>query len=1098
MEKGDRWIDVCIFCALYEEVEALLAEFTARCPTTFQKGFSRQTQYAYHYTTIENRRGEPLSILVTWLSKHGPVQAAMDVALFLDEFRPCFAAMTGICAGDQREVRLGDLIVAQCAFFYEEGKIITMPGGKPVQQLETTTLASTSQVLQYVQGFHEWKKPLREMKQEYLACSSEPDEGPRCFIGPMATGMAVRGDDPFPWLRERYNRKVLGLDMEAASFYRAFGTFPHIHALVVKGVSDFGDHTKHDRFHRFAACASAVYLLHFIQEYVTRETMPHLTPSSDPVSLEPAIVHARIYAPGVELAERVGYRGGRFLAEVSTRKRLDMSPETLWTVPHRQNRCFVGRETLIEQISLAFASWNTGATPIVALSGLGGMGKTQIALEYSYRSSGRYQAIFWINASSQEAFVADLVSLVKTLSIEAARDMNTQEHLLLVRHWLEQHQYWLLVLDALTDFSLVLDALPLRSTGHVLVTTQSRASQTIATTLEVGPLVEAEALTLLLRRGGFYTQEYALPPPLPGETALVPEELAAAYRVCKLLDGLPLALDQAGAYIEQTGCSVSEYEKRYHAQCLSLLEQRGESVDNHPASVVTTWSLAFQQVEAHDPSAADLLRACAFLAPEVIPQNICEQESVQLGPQPGDFFSDGIQFDAAIRTLQRFSLVKRDAQTRTLSLHRLVQVVLRALMPPEQQALWAGRVVQALCTSFPRRRTPAWSRCTLYLAHVKACEELLRQYQLVYPLLGSVVYRVGRFFHEHGQYQEAAACYERAAVLCLDAPLTADVDGLPHILESQGWLALGKRRFAEANTFLDQACILKRQIYGDYHPETALTFHALGRVAHAQRHFQEAEQFYRQALSIKEQALGLEDAETATTELALGWLLFDQQKYDQAYRLYQEAFRVRVKVLGTEHVGTAVVFHLLARLAHRQEKYYEAEILFLQALAIKMRVLCVDHPSIAITLQALAQFYQERQRFQDAEKHYKEALRIREQMLGPEHLLTAETLHHLAGCYQEQEQFYPTSGLSFTFQGQIRGFEPQLTLPAPHSSPDSLFSQRRWKLAEDMYQRVLSIRVRLLGRDHPSVQAVVQAYARLLRIEHREGEALLLEEHRLL
>src|SRR5262249_5538337 len=158
------------------------------------------------------------------------------------------------------------------------------------------------------------------------------------------------------------------------------------------------------------------------------------------------------------------------------------------------------------------------------------------------------------------------------------------------------------------------------------------------------------------------------------------------------------------------------------------------------------------------PYAADLLRACAFLAPEVIPQAIFLQGASQLGPHLASFGTDVTQFDAAISTLRQFSLIQRDSQTRTISLHRLVQVVLRALMPPDQQALWAERVVQALCVAFPRRHEPAWTQCTFYFAHVRVCEELLTYYHLSVPTLGTVVYRSGRFFHEHGQYQEASVC----------------------------------------------------------------------------------------------------------------------------------------------------------------------------------------------------------------------------------------------------------------------------------------------------------------------------------------------------
>lgn len=1080
MEEGEHLVDICIFCALHEEAAALLAEFEARCRVFFRRGFSGRTHYVYQYATIENRCEEPLTVLVTWPSHHGLVQTAIDLALVLDEFRPRFAAMTGICAGDRREVRLGDLIVARCAYLYEEGKIIPGSDGQPVHLLETTSVASTSQVLQYVQGFHEWQIPVRTLKQTWLGRPLDPGEEPRCFIAPMASGMAVRSDNPFPWLRERYHRDILGLDMEAASFYRALGTFSHIHALVVKGVSDYGDHNKNDDVHTFAARASAVYLLHFIQEYVTTRAMPRPDHCSDQSQTGVREEHPEPAATR---------RSGRVLPDLPLPSVESLVPAAqVWTVPYRQNRCFVGRAALLARVSTAFSSWESLTTPLVVLSGLGGVGKTQTALEYAYRFSDRYQAVFWVNATSQETLLADLVTLARTLGIANAQEAETQEHLLLVRRWFEQNQRWLLILDALNDFSRVPDVLPLRAAGHVLVTTQRRISQAVARVLDVGPLREQEALTLLLVRSGQLCQQDA-------SWEALSEERAAAGRLCQLFDGLPLALDQAGAYIEQTGCSVTEYEQRYRTRNLPLLQRRGETVMEHPASVVATWSLAFQQVEERNSCAADLLRVCAFLAPAVIPQAIFLQGASQLGPSLANLEHDETQFDDAIGTLRQFSLIQRDSRTRTISLHRLVQVVLRALMPEDQQVLWAQRVVQALCLAFPRRQEPVWAQCTFYLAHVSVCEELMTHYQLSFPGLGPVVYRVGRFFHEHGQYREASACYHRARLLCQAAPLATDSDGLPQIIESLGWLALGRRHFAQAEACLDEAWTLKRELYGPEHLETARTLHTLGRVAHAQRHCDEAERFYQQALQIKEQTLGRVHAETATTILALGWLMFDRQEYHQASHFYRQALRIRLAVLGREHVGTAVVLHLLARLAQRQKQYSKAEKLFFQALSIKKRTLCTDHPSVAITLQALARLYHEQQRLPDAEGWYREALRIREQMLGTEHLLTAETLHHLARCSQEQEQEQHSQASA---PSTPRTSHASVPLLDPPQSADQAFSQKRREEAERMYQRVLTIRRQALGWNHPTVQIVVQEYAHLLRYEHREKEAqMLLEEQRI-
>lgn len=274
MEKHAQSFDVCIVCALYEEAEAVLDEFSTRCNASFLKEFSSMDRYEYRYTRILNNRGEPLTVLVTWLSDSGPIQAGLDLKPFLHEFRPRFVAMTGFCAGYKKKVKRGDLVIAQYAYFYEAGKIMSESGGLSRHLQEMKAAASTSQVLHYTRGFDGWKEPVRKMKSDRLKRQLKDTDEPHCIIAPMASGMAVRQDDPFLWLRENYDRNTVGLDMEAATFYQALRAVPYIHGLVVKGVCDHADMNKKDTYHDYAARASAVYLLFFIREYVTEYTMP--------------------------------------------------------------------------------------------------------------------------------------------------------------------------------------------------------------------------------------------------------------------------------------------------------------------------------------------------------------------------------------------------------------------------------------------------------------------------------------------------------------------------------------------------------------------------------------------------------------------------------------------------------------------------------------------------------------------------------------------------------------------------------------------------------------------------------------------------------
>src|SRR5579859_5245475 len=144
MEKHAQLFDICIVCALYEEAEAVLNEFSTRCKVSFAKEFSGMDLYEYRHTTIQNNRGERLTVLVTWLADKGPVRTSLHLKPFLQEFHPRFAAMTGICAGDKAKgVRLGDLIVAEHAYHYDVGKDATGKDGQKRHELQTSTYGVT-------------------------------------------------------------------------------------------------------------------------------------------------------------------------------------------------------------------------------------------------------------------------------------------------------------------------------------------------------------------------------------------------------------------------------------------------------------------------------------------------------------------------------------------------------------------------------------------------------------------------------------------------------------------------------------------------------------------------------------------------------------------------------------------------------------------------------------------------------------------------------------------------------------------------------------------------------------------------------------------
>src|SRR3989440_750237 len=365
---------------------------------------------------------------------------------------------------------------------------------------------------------------------------------------------------------------------------------------------------------------------------------------------------------------------------------------TLWTVPYARNPHFTGRDDLLEQLMQQFSPQGTGQltslhraalTQAQAIKGLGGVGKTQIAVEYAYRAheQGRYTHTIWINAASEEAILTSFVALIDFLPALAADSETDQRKLVAaIIRWLEEcAQPWLLIVDNADDLSMVQPFLPARGNGSILLTTRANAVGALASSIEVDCMSLIEGTQLLLRRA-------------QREGAATDAEIDEATNIVVALAQFPLALDQAGAYIDETGCSLHDYFQLYQQHRYALLARRGKQATHYPESVATTWSLSFQHVDQSNPAAAELLRLCSFLEPDHIPEELLTEGAPHWPATLQQAAADLLTFNQMLETLLAFSLVKRLAADRLLSIHRLVQVVQRERLTPEEQRRWAERL----------------------------------------------------------------------------------------------------------------------------------------------------------------------------------------------------------------------------------------------------------------------------------------------------------------------------------------------------------------------------------------------------------------------
>lgn len=307
----------------------------------------------------------------------------------------------------------------------------------------------------------------------------------------------------------------------------------------------------------------------------------------------------------VDIANRIRamLQEGAFLpARLST-----PSLPQIWNIPYPRNTFFTGRNEVLMRLSNALAADQALSQP-QAISGLGGVGKTQLALEYAYRHRQDYHAVLWAQADLSETLITSFLSIAFLLNLPEKNIQESAQIVVAVKRWLQTHTSWLLILDNADDLKLARDFLPPIVDGHIILTTRAQAIGSFARHLGVDTFSVEQGIVFLLRRSGL------LGPDMPLETISKSEQVIART-IGEEMGWLPLALDQAGAYIEETGCRLIDYVHIFQRRRADLLAERRGQIDSHPELVATTWSLSFKRVEKYSPVAAELLRLCAFLAP---------------------------------------------------------------------------------------------------------------------------------------------------------------------------------------------------------------------------------------------------------------------------------------------------------------------------------------------------------------------------------------------------------------------------------------------------------------------------------------------------
>jgi tetratricopeptide (TPR) repeat protein len=661
----------------------------------------------------------------------------------------------------------------------------------------------------------------------------------------------------------------------------------------------------------------------------------------------------------------------------------------LSNIPDR-NPFFTGREHVLVQLQEALVKGRA------ALSGLGGIGKTQTAVEYAHRHLDEYACILWGTADSREALVSSYATIASLLKLPESDAKDQTLALEAVKRWLGSNQGWLLILDNADDLGLAREFIPQGKNGHVLLTTRAQATGAVARLVEIQEMETQEGALLLLRRSKCIRENAPL-------EAAAEVDRANAKAIVAQLNGVPLAIDQASAYIEETSCGPSGYLDLYRNHSAELLQLRGALSSDHPDPVATTWALSFEKIEKANLAAVELLRFCAFLHPDGIPEEMFSKGAPELGSVLGPVGSDAFALNSAISKILKYSLLRRDPNVRTLEIHRLMQAVLKQGMDENTQRLWAERAVRAVNCAFPEVEFSTWAVCERLLPQAHTCAELINQWGFEFDEAARLLNQAGSYLYYHGRYADAVPLLERALAISEKA-LGSEHSDLAASLNNLAALYYNQAQYAKAERLFERILAISEKAPGSEHPDFAMSLNNLANIYCKQGKYAKAELLFERALTILEKALGPEHPRTANNHNSLALLYSTQGEYARAEPLYKRALAIREKALGAEHPDVATSLNNLAGLYHAQGQYAKAEPLCKRAVAMREKALGLEHPDFATNLHNLAVLYAVQGQHAKAEPLYQRVLAMREKALGAEHPDVATCLENYAVLLRKMDR----------------------------------------------------------------------------------------------
>ncbi|OQE62181.1 hypothetical protein PENNAL_c0269G11109 [Penicillium nalgiovense] len=802
----------------------------------------------------------------------------------------------------------------------------------------------------------------------------------------------------------------------------------------------------------------------------------------------------------------------------------------LGQAPYISSDLFMGRDLELDSMEKALIpGGNLRKQQRLVISGIGGIGKTQLAIAYAERHADLYKSIFWLNAASEAILQASFRSLAGLiLNIKEPGLLEPEEILTRVHQWLSAvgNTQWLLIFDNHDDPSLfeIENYYPPTSHGTILVTTR-RPDLVAGTIIRIQPIRRIEdSLAILQARS---------------QRENVQSDIYAKH-LAERLAGLPLALATAGAYLQRSTLTFQRYLEEYEKRWDIDPRNPPRLQEYQMRTLYTTWDLSHVSLEMYDPDAARILKLLAYFDNQSLWYELFYSGLQGSSPRwLHEVIADDVNFDAVMRRLTDYCFLDVQAASQSWSMHNCVHDWTLASLNKDidKELYWyafdcatgsVAGVEEDLLGHSCYSRSAAHAKRLVHqrfyqsesisvlksdrLIKASHISRLLREHvhldaaeqMYLWVLAGhekvlgadhtstlQIVDALGLLYHDQGELDRAEQMYLRA-LAGFEKALGSEHKLTIRTVNNTGMLYSSQGKLDQAEIMYLRALAGFEKALGSDHKLTLRTINNIGLLYSAQGRLYQAEQMYIRALAGFEKALGSNHIFTLRTVNNTGMLYSAQGKLDQAEEMYLRALAGFEKAFGSDHAFTLRAVNNIGLLYSAQGKQDQAEQMYLRALAGFEKAFKADHTFTLRTVSNIALLYNAQGKQDQAKQMYLRALIGFEKSLGVDHPSTLHTVHGLGSFYQEQGQLDQAEQM---YLRALVGFQKALGADHPSTiyTVNSLgvFYQEQGQLdrAEQMNLRALVGFEKALGVGHQSTLQTVHNLGNLYADQGKLDEA---------